>query len=444
MVAVNFNVWGNGSINRAGTLDRQAPTYVLVHGYQSTGGNSRNNFTPADWMANIAQTLRLRESDANIVLVDWEDGASSLWYNTSAGRTPEVGRQIATFLQTNNLTPAFTTIIGHSLGAHIAGFAGSTFRQLTGQSLGQIVGLDPAGPSFEGKGPGDRLDPTDAARVTAIHTSATLGYDDPLATYDIYANWNDAFQPGQWNFAGNHSYAHTLYTELLQGYSFRQSSGALLNLNAAVNSQFTGRNDASTKNNRVAVALTLNGTGGNDALAGGIANDTVRGGAGNDYITGGDGNDSLFGESGHDRLYGGLGNDGVVGGTGNDILFGDLGNDTLIGADPLIGLGRGESDRLTGGPGRDVFVLGTAAGVFYNDGNPNTAGTADYALITDFNPAEDFLQLRGSRSSYQVGSSPAGLPTGVALFLREAVPELIAIVQGVNSLDLNASYFTTV
>ncbi len=121
-----------------------------------------------------------------------------------------------------------------------------------------------------------------------------------------------------------------------------------------------------------------------------------------------------------------------------------LDNDTPIGADPLTGLGRGERDRLTGGPGRDVFVLGTAAGVLYNDGNPNTAGTADYALITDFNPAEDFLQIRGSRSSYQLGSSPAGLPIGVALFLREAVPELMAIVQGVNSLDLNASYFTTV
>jgi len=444
MVAVNFNVWGNGSINRAGTIDRQAPTYVLVHGYQSTGGNSRNNFAPADWMASIAQTLRQRESDANIVLVDWEDGASSWWYNTSAGRTPEVGRQVATFLQTNGAPAAFTTIIGHSLGAHIAGFAGTAFRQGTGQALGQIVGLDPAGPSFEGKGPGDRLDPTDAARVTTIHTSATLGYNAPLATYDIYANWNDTFQPGQWNFAGNHSYAHILYTEMLQGYSFRQSSGSLLNLNAAVNSQFTGRNDASTKNNRVAVALTLTGTGSNDVLAGGIANDTVRGGAGNDYITGGDGNDSLLGESGNDRLYGGQGNDWVVGGTGNDIVFGDLGNDTLTGADALTGLGRGESDRLTGGPGRDVFVLGTTTGVFYNDGTTSTAGTADYALITDFNLAEDVLQIRGSRSNYQLGSSPAGLPTGVALFLREAVPELIAIVQGVSRLDLNASYFLTV
>ncbi|MFQ3680326.1 MAG: hypothetical protein SNJ60_07465, partial [Pseudanabaenaceae cyanobacterium] len=337
-----------------------------------------------------------------------------------------------------------TTIIGHSLGAHIAGFAGTVFRQSTGQSLGQIIGLDPAGPSFEGKGPGDRLDPTDAARVTTIHTSATLGYNAPLATYDIYANWNDTFQPGQWNFAGNHSYAHTLYTELLQGYSFRQTNGSLLNLNAAVHGQFTGRNDASTKNNRVAVALTLNGTSGNDVLAGGMANDTIRGGAGNDYITGGDGNDSLFGESGNDRLYGGRGNDSVVGGTGNDILFGDLGNDTLIGVDLSAGRGRGEIDRLTGGPGRDVFVLGTTAGVFYHDGNSNSSGTADYALIADFNPAEDFLQIRGSRSNYQLGSSPAGLPTGVALFLREAVPELIAIVQGVGSLDLNAGYFLTV
>ncbi|NDJ22305.1 hypothetical protein GS682_11810 [Nostoc sp. B(2019)] len=443
MVQVNFNVWGNGSINRSERINSDAPTYVVIHGYQSTGGNAGNNYKPASWMGNIAQTIRQRESNANIILVDWEEGASSLWYPTSAGRTRDVGNQLATYLINNGVDPTYTNLIGHSLGAHIAGFAGSAYRESTGRSLAQIVGLDPAGPEFEGKAASDRLDPSDATRIVSLHTSETLGYDTRLATLDIYVNWNDLFQPGQWNFAGNHSYAHTLYTELLQGNSFTQPNGILLNLNTVVNAGFTGQNDARTKNNKGIVALNLLGTANNDTHAGGAANDTIRGNAGSDYITGGDGNDLLFGDSGNDILYGGRGNDSVFGGTGSDRLFGDEGNDVLTGADAAT-RGVGEIDRLTGGTGSDRFVLGTTVGVFYSDSNTSTSGLDDYALIADFNILEDTLQLSGSNSSYSLGAVPTGLATGIALFLNETSLELIAIIQGSTNLSLSASYFLTV
>ncbi|AUB44766.1 Alkaline phosphatase (plasmid) [Nostoc flagelliforme CCNUN1] len=48
-------------------------------------------------MENIAQTIRERESNANIILLDWEEGASSLWYPTSAARTRS-RRQSASYL----------------------------------------------------------------------------------------------------------------------------------------------------------------------------------------------------------------------------------------------------------------------------------------------------------------------------------------------------------
>ncbi|WP_373526205.1 hypothetical protein [Nostoc sp.] len=444
MVQVNFNVWGNGSINRSGSINSDAPTYVIIHGYQSTGGNAGNNYNPTDWMENIAQTIRQRESNANIILVDWEEGASSFWYPTSAGRTRDVGNQLATYLINNGVDPTYTNLIGHSLGAHVAGFAGSTYRQSTGRSIAQIVGLDAAGPEFEGKAASDRLDPTDAIRVTSVHTSETLGYDDRLAILDVYANWNDLFQPGQWNFVGNHSYAHTLYTELLQGNSFIQSNGTLLNLNTVVNAGFSGQNDAGTKNNKAVVALSLSGTVNNDVQAGGAANDTIRGNAGNDYITGGDANDSLFGDSGNDLVYGGRGNDSVFGGTGSDRLFGDDGIDVLTGADASVGRGVGEFDRLTGGAGSDRFVLGTTVGVFYSDGNISTSGLGDYALIADFNALEDTIQLSSFNASYSLGAVPTGFTTGTALFVNESSLELIAIIQSTTSLSLSASYFVTV
>ncbi|MCC3527801.1 MAG: hypothetical protein JGK21_05345, partial [Microcoleus sp. PH2017_22_RUC_O_B] len=399
---VNFNIWGNGSIDLSGRINPNAPTYILIHGWRNTGGNAGNGYKPGPWLADQAQAIRQRESNANIIVVDWEKIAGNVLYFPSAGKTQEVGNQLASYLRNSGVDPNQTTLIGHSLGAHVAGFAGSAYRQSTGKAIDQIVGLDPAGPAFESKGAGDRLDPTDANRVVAIHTSIVLGYNDRLGSLDIYANKNDWFQPGNSiipkNFlGGDHTYGATLFTELLQGNSFTQSNGSLFNLNTVVNAGFTGENDASTKNNKGVVALNLSGTANNDNLAGGGANDNIRGGAGIDKITGGDGNDSLFGDAGGDILNGGRGNDSVFGGTGGDRIFGDDGDDVLTGADAAAGRGLGEIDTLTGGVGRDRFVLGTSGAAFYSDGNLSTSGVNDYSLIADFNSLEDTIQLSGSK-----------------------------------------------
>jgi Ca2+-binding RTX toxin-like protein len=446
---VSFNIWGNGSIDRSARINPDAPTYVLIHGWRNTGGNAGNGYKPGDWLADQAQAIRQRESSANVVVVDWEKDAGNVLYFPSADKTQNVGNQLSAYLKNSGVDPNFTTLIGHSLGAHVAGIAGSAYRQSNGKAINQIVGLDPAGPAFEGKGAADRLDPTDANRVVAIHTSIVLGYNDRLGTQDIYANKKDWWQPGNSiipkNFlGGDHTYGTTLLTELLQGNSFTQPNGSLLNLNTVVNAGYTGENDASTKNNKGFVALNLSGTLNNDNLAGGGANDNIRGSAGNDKISGGDGTDVLLGESGNDILNGGRGNDSVFGGTGNDRLFGDEGDDVLTGADSTLGRGVGEIDRLTGGVGRDRFVLGTTQGAFYSDNNISTSGISDYALITDLNALEDTIQLSGPKSRYSLGASPTGLPTGSAIFLNESRPELIAIVQGSTNLNLSANYFVTV
>jgi len=446
---VSFNIWDDGSIDPSGRINPEAPTYVIIHGWRNTGGNADNDYTPADWMADQAQALRQRESNANIILVDWEEDAGNILYYPSAAKTDDVGNQLATYLTNSDADPNQTTLIGHSLGAHVAGFAGSAYHQSTGTSINQIVGLDPAGPTFEGQGVNDRLDPTDANRVVAFHTTIVLGYNDRLGTLDVYANKSDWFQPGQSvipeNFlGGNHTYATTLFTELLQGNSFTQPDGTLLNLNTVVNEGFTGENDASTKNNKEIVALNLFGTANDDNLAGGAADDNIRGGAGIDKITGGDDDDTLSGDRGNDILNGGRGNDSVVGGTGGDRLFGDDGDDVLTGVDPVTERGRGEIDTLTGGAGRDRFLLGATQGAFYSDGDISTSGISDYALIADFNPLEDTIELFGSKSSYTLGVSPTGLAAGTAIFLNESRPELIAIVPDATSLSLNANYFVTV
>jgi Ca2+-binding RTX toxin-like protein len=255
------------------------------------------------------------------------------------------------------------------------------------------------------------------------------------------------------------------------------------------------------------VANTLSGGNGNDSISGGAGDDTLLGDAGNDTLLGGDGNDSLVGGAGNDFMAGGAGNDFyivdtsldlvtensaagtdsvlvnftgyqlannvewlfmgtalsgtgnaiantlvgdndnelLVGNGGNDSVAGNGGNDKIQGCN-IAGLGRNERDTLTGGAGNDEFVLGAASGAFYNDGVASNAGTADYALITDFrNSGTDILILKGSALNYYTTASYtlAGV-TGTGLFLETGTTdELIAIIQSSGAALTNSNTINT-
>ena len=127
---------------------------------------------------------------------------------------------------------------------------------------------------------------------------------------------------------------------------------------------------------------TIDGLGGNDLLFGNIGldqingnqgDDTISGGKDDDLILGGIGNDFLRGDLDRDTIRGEDGNDSLFGGRGEDELFGDSGSDTLSGDRGI--------DNLTGGSGGDVFVL------VQNGEGPD--------ILTDFNGADDFMQLPG-------------------------------------------------
>ena len=154
----------------------------------------------------------------------------------------------------------------------------------------------------------------------------------------------------------------------------------------------------------------------------------------------------LSGLTDNDTLTGEAGNDILVGGIGNDTLFGGEGSDRLIGVNARTQPGLNEIDELTGGTGEDTFVLaqippGSETVNFYDDGDTSSAGTDDYALITDFESDLDAIALAGETSDYSLGASPEG--TGI--YVNDgSSPELIAIVAGieVDSLSLsNSSQF---
>lgn len=71
------------------------------------------------------------------------------------------------------------TIVGHSLGAHIAGQTGKLIKSK--DRIGCIVGLDPASVNFNASKPETRLDKSDAEYVQVIHTDGNrFGMIEPI------------------------------------------------------------------------------------------------------------------------------------------------------------------------------------------------------------------------------------------------------------------------
>ncbi|MGL5880634.1 MAG: beta strand repeat-containing protein, partial [Xenococcaceae cyanobacterium] len=105
----------------------------------------------------------------------------------------------------------------------------------------------------------------------------------------------------------------------------------------------------------------------------------------------------------------------LTGDASNDTLSGGSGNDRLVGTN-ATSKGVNEIDRLLGNLGNDVFVLGTNTTSFYDDGNNTNKGINDYALIVDFNPANDAIELFGS-NSYYLATNPINTPVGMGIFI---------------------------
>ena len=95
-------------------------------------------------------------------------------------------------LSKHGISPASIHIIGHSLGAHIAGNIG---KHLNG-TLARITGLDPALPLFTHRSK-DALQTSDAQFVDVIHTDFPVFGDlTPRGSVDFYPNFGQTPQKG--------------------------------------------------------------------------------------------------------------------------------------------------------------------------------------------------------------------------------------------------------
>ncbi|XP_042759079.1 lipase member I isoform X4 [Panthera pardus] len=175
----------NNSLNV--NFNTSKKTVWIIHGYRPMGSTPK-------WLQNFLKVL-LNHEDLNVIVVDWNRGATTFIYNRAVKNIRKVAATLGTYIQillNHGATLDNFHFIGMSLGAHVSGFVGKIFQ---GQ-LGRITGLDPAGPKFSGQPCDLRLDYTDAKFVDVIHSDINgLGINEPLGHIDFYANGGKK-QPG--------------------------------------------------------------------------------------------------------------------------------------------------------------------------------------------------------------------------------------------------------
>ncbi|XP_073251237.1 inactive pancreatic lipase-related protein 1-like isoform X2 [Porites lutea] len=206
-IGIRFNLFTRANRNSAKLIDDHHQyklttshfkisrrTIFVIHGF------TENINT---WATELKNAL-LRREDCNVILVDWSKGAKGplLRYGQAAGNTRLVGAQTAELIRFLISTSSGSAnsidrfyIVGFSLGAQVAGYAGS-YLSARGMRLGRITGLDPAGLYFTHVSLDLRLDKSDASYVDVIHTNAGVaGTIQRSGHIDFYPN-GGTIQPG--------------------------------------------------------------------------------------------------------------------------------------------------------------------------------------------------------------------------------------------------------
>lgn len=180
-----------GHLDIADNIRTDKPFKFIIHGWTDNADKG--------WYDDIKNSY-LENGDYNVIGVDWSKPASAL-YPLSVQYTTEVGQYVGELIvdlyDTLKIPMENVHLIGHSLGAHISGYAGKYAQKNRKGKVGRITGLDPAGPLFLLAGENGRLSSGDANFVDIIHTDGgKLGLSKEIGHADFYPNGGNAPQPG--------------------------------------------------------------------------------------------------------------------------------------------------------------------------------------------------------------------------------------------------------
>ncbi|KAL1379329.1 hypothetical protein pipiens_003814 [Culex pipiens pipiens] len=169
-------------------LDTNKPVMFIIHGWM-------DNYT-SHWVHDTVNDA-LSFLDVNVCAVDWANLAH-YEYSATVDHTPVVSDQATKFIKIMielGMKPNSITLVGHGMGAQICGQIG---HNCNGE-VGQIYGLDPAGPLFTTPSGGSlafRLDKSDAKYVQFIITAkGTAGVTVGEGDENFYVNGGSSPQP---------------------------------------------------------------------------------------------------------------------------------------------------------------------------------------------------------------------------------------------------------
>ncbi|XP_068156813.1 phospholipase A1-like [Drosophila tropicalis] len=189
-------------------------TRFVIHGWTQSYTDSMNTEITKAWLS---------KGDYNVIIVDWAR-ARSVDYASSVLAVPGAGAKVGdmiNYLQdSHGMSLDTLEVIGHSLGAHVSGYAAKTVGE---GRIHAIVGLDPALPLFSYDSPNKRLNSADAWYVESIQTNGgTLGFLKPIGKGAFYPNGGKT-QPGcglDLTGACSHGRSVTYYAEAVTEDNF--------------------------------------------------------------------------------------------------------------------------------------------------------------------------------------------------------------------------------
>ncbi|KAL7291570.1 hypothetical protein TKK_0014824 [Trichogramma kaykai] len=176
-------------------FDPQRRTAILIHGFLGSG---------QDFIFRQMEDYLLQWRDMNVIVVGWEQGCNNFAFYQQAAVNTEyaaieirnVLTQLMKYWMDRGVDPnqwGYTHIIGHSLGAHVAGQVGKMMQRYNNFHINRITALDPAEPCFETQEP-LRLSRRDALLVDVIHSDGArtknqaFGLLNPIGDVDFYLN----------------------------------------------------------------------------------------------------------------------------------------------------------------------------------------------------------------------------------------------------------------
>lgn len=167
-------------------------TSIVVHGWMSNALDMCTQVIKNGYLSSTEYDCQ------NIFVVDWSECASNMDYFGPAYFVENVGNRIGDLVE--HLVEKLSTpienihVVGHSLGAHVAGFAGKSVQK-RGMELYWVTGLDPAAPLFYPLPQGHRLSRTDGLCVETLQTTQGDGFPVAIGKVSYFVN-GGVLQPG--------------------------------------------------------------------------------------------------------------------------------------------------------------------------------------------------------------------------------------------------------